>query len=464
MGIWTNIFGNNKVERLKNSITEAVSKSATNKKETGLKDFKDLGYRRINETIENARFAYKFDPTVSSTLDNAIMIANSQFYFEADDPQYAEAAEALKNIAEDRWDLHNIFEETLKKALRDGAAFIQQSLREGEVHINFLAFDGDTFDFKVIRDPSTETIVGYKQKIQVSELDSSWQTKEFDEVEEGDLKVGYYNFLPEEIINPLYKEEDGEGNSAIYSCIDDVDRKFKLKKYMMNAAHKAGKIIAVQLGEQGVDISKVTDETIDNILEWFSESSSKEVISHPVGITPTMLGDSQLVDFIIYFNFLKSEIRDALLTPDSKFDSTGANRATANEQLSGSTGYIVYIESLQNFLVHYFKKLFDAYLTNEGYDDAVGHITLKFPTLRPEDPQIQAAIGQQLAAVNPQVDMDALVETYFPKYAQAVRAKNTNLQNTLTEEEQKQKEKEKLHKEVEDRLIQRGFVGIKVGA
>lgn len=457
MGFWSNILGQGRVERLKNSITEAVSKSATNKKEDGLKDFKDLSYRRINETIENARFAYKFDPTISSTIDNAILIANSEFDFEADDPQFADAAVALKDVADERWDLHNVFEEVLKKAIRDGSVFVQQSLRDGEVHINFLAFDGDTFDFKVIRDPSTEQIVGYKQKVNISQLDSGWETKNFDDVEEGDATIGYFNFAPEEIINPLYKEEDGEGNSAIFSCIDDVDRKFKIKQYMMNAAHKAGKIISLQIGEKDVDISKVTDATIDDVLEWFTEQSGKEVVAHPLGITPTLLGDSQIVDFIIYFNFLKSEIRDALLTPDSKFDSTGANRATANEQLSGATGYIVYIESLQNFLKHYFKQLFNSYLLNEGYEAAIGHVDIKFPSLRPEDPQIQAAIGQQLGAMNPDVDMETLVETYFPKYSKALQKKGVKLENT-------KEDKAKVKNMIEQDLMNRGFVGIKAGA
>ena len=227
--------------------------AASNKKEQDLKDFKDLEYLKINRTIANARFAFDNDATVSSTIMNAILIAKSGMKVVADDPQYNDAAKYIQDKFNQKkedggWDFNNMAEEVLKKSIRDGACFINKWIEGGTYQIRFLAYDGNDNDFKIIRDPETEKVLAYKQKYITSKLPEDWENKNFNQLNELTGAFEYATLKPEEIINPMWNEEDGEGQSAIYPALNDVNDKLYTKKLMRNSNHKSGKIVHIQLG------------------------------------------------------------------------------------------------------------------------------------------------------------------------------------------------------------------------
>ncbi len=423
MGLISRLRG---LTRLQNTTQDAVTEPTGNNSDNDKEDFEDIeGYQRINRNIKNARWAYDNDSTVNSSINNAVITANRGFQIVADSPEYEEAAEHIRIRSKD-WDLRDSIEEAMIKAHVDGTCFIQKRIKDNAIYIHFLAYDGDEYDFRIIRNPDTEEVLGYKQKAPVTRLDGSWKSLEFDDLDlDGEEEEN--NFLPEEIICIQFRETDGQGNSAVYPALDLVDAKRRIEKYMLKAAHKSGSILGLEIGADGYDASELTDDNVTKVVNLFSEHDGKEVVAYNAGIKPARIGSNVLLDYTLYLNYLKGEIRSTLLTPDSKFESSKGSRFTAAEQMSGSTGFVVYIEYLQEFIKNIFEpELFDDELELAGYEDAKGHVHIQFKEIREDEEQSRADIGVKLFGIYPNVDPDVLTRAYFPGYVKVKKEKGLN--------------------------------------
>lgn len=417
MGFWdrlTNIFntqGRGIIEPENKGMTLVGGTITT---ETS-KDFIDSIPFRINRSIKNFRYAYKHDSTVNSTINNLIILSNIKFNVVADNPEYNDAVEHIEKKIEE-WDLSNFIDEFIKRNLIDGCMFINRYIENGSIKLKILANDGERYKWKIIRDPATDEIIGYKQLIIRSKPVKNWKTADFDEIVEEPEEVTI-TFMPEEIIYSTWMEDGGVGTSILYPVLELVEVKANLEHFLLLSAHKAGVLLGVQLGNEDVSAEAVDDVFIKQVMKWFSKSNKKDVVAYPYGLEPQVIGNSTLPDYINYLKYIKSEIRNVLLTPDSKFSSTTTNRSTAKEQLNSDTGYAKVIEYIQEFVCNYInREIIDKELELH-YPDAVGKVKIEYINYSDENIKNLSNIGVKLMNILPNLNSELIIKSYFPDYA-----------------------------------------------
>ena len=173
----------------------------------------------------------------------------------------------------------------------------------------------------------------------------------------------------------------------------------------------------MQLGNKDVSAEAVDDVFIKQVMKWFSKSNKKDVVAYPYGLEPQIIGNSTLPDYINYLKYIKTEIRNVLLTPDSKFSSTTTNRSTAKEQLNSDTGYAKVIEYIQEFVCNYVnKEIIDKELELH-YPDAVGKVKIEYINNSDENTKTLSDIGVKLMNILPNLNSELIIKSYFPDYA-----------------------------------------------
>lgn len=270
-----------------NSSNEAVTdpvKKDTNSKAENLKDRHPA---KIKKTIANCRYAFDNDPTLRGIILNNITTANNKFRIESTDPKAQAHIEA--KIKE--WDLDKIFTNTLLKVMRDGPCFIEKAIKDGSIQVRFLAFDDDKYKFKVIRDPQSDKILGYKQKVRIAKNLDNWQNTKFDNLE-NEKKDKEFNYLPNQIIYPTLLEEGGKAKSLVSVVLDYIDDKWTLEKFMISSAHKAGNLIGITVGNDKVSPEKVKPSFVKKLIRMFRKPVEKDVVTLPYGVSADVMFQS----------------------------------------------------------------------------------------------------------------------------------------------------------------------------
>lgn len=364
--------------------------------DTSGEDLADRHPPRINKTIKNFRYAYENDATVRGILINNATTANNRYYIKCDDPN----AKAWIKQKVKEWKLERVMTQTLIRAQRDGHCFIEKGFFDGSIQIRFLAYDADKYKMKVIRDPLTDHILGYMQHGPASVDPTGWEEKKFDDInDEGDEVDTPYQ--ADQVIFPVLIEEKGRGDSLLSVILDNVDDKKTFERFMRSAAHKAGQLIGVTIGNERISTKDVPKSFVTKLLKVFRSPIEKDVAVVPDGVNLDTIGDSQLPDLPGYIKYHRSEIFLALQSPESLFSTESSNRATAEVQADDSTGYKVFITFLRDFLKNYFEKeLIDHELQLKGFSNSVGKCEIIFDEeekLEPLSPDSKVAeeIGEK---------------------------------------------------------------------
>lgn len=403
-----------------NATTDSskIAKANNKDKKDVSGDLKDRIPFRVNRTIPNFRYAFNYDSTVNATINNLIVVANTNFEIVAESEEFEEDAKHIRQKCIE-WNMPLFIDTFIKRNMVDGSAFINRYVDKGTVKLKYLSNDGVNFKWKVIRDPDTEEILGFKQLVKKSKLPAKWKTAQFDEinVEEEEETI---TFMPEEIIYSTYMEENGQGVSALYSVLDLVDVVGRLQLYMLLAGHKAGAFLGLEIGNENVDSSSIDGSFIDKVMDWFSENNEKDVVAYPHGIKPEVIGTQNLPDYVTYIKFIQSQIRNAILTPDSKFSAISSNRATAVEQLNTDTGYQGFIKYLQEYVMYYVNtEIIDKELALSN-PKSIGKVKLIYKNENLDDANKLAEIGTKLKNLYPDLNSELLLRTYFTKYTDAM--------------------------------------------
>ena len=164
---------------LKNSEVEAITDPSPTQTEG-----EDLATRhppKIRKSIKNYRYAYNNDPTIRGIILNNATTANNKFRIECQDPK----AKAHIEMKVREWDLDGLMTNTLIKVQRDGFCFIEKGIFNNSIKTRFLAYDGEKYKMKVIRNPNTDDIIGYKQNAPKSVDPKGWEKKSYDDLKEG---------------------------------------------------------------------------------------------------------------------------------------------------------------------------------------------------------------------------------------------------------------------------------------
>lgn len=397
--------------------------------------------RRINRTIQNARECLEIDPTTWSSIISMVIVANNNFKITADEDTNPDAVQHIKDKSKSSdWDLDALMTETLIKGMVDSKCFIRtwpNPENTNTLDVDMLAYDDKAYNFLELQDQQTGEIIGYKQKATIYPVPSDWENTEFDKLASRDPEEVEANFTPEQIIHPKFLERDNKADSLVFKVLDYVDIKREIENMIPAAVRRASLTLGVEIGNRDVDLN-VNNETqaqamVDDSADTFKEKEKKDVISHFYGVRPYMIGDGKIPDIIGILGYLKQEIRQALLTPDSRFESESSNRAVAQEQLSGSMGQSTTIEYLRSWLIKYFEDiLFNRELMLK-YPSEVGKVHISFDSLELEDDETQARIASILEASFPslnQAERDLRINTYFEEYAHELK-KNPQIQKEL---------------------------------
>jgi len=401
-----------------------------------LKDLKDQII--VDRTLENSRIALEIDPTTWSSIISQCIITNTGWDImgeddeeDGEDKENKRLREAVKHIKEKcrEWNLGKIMWEMDVKGMVDGTCFIRKTVTPNTIQsVNFLLYDTIDYDFIEITDPTTGELYGYKQKYAKYDVPKNWQSESFDTLANPLKVTEEENFDVDEIIMPKLFETDGEGQSLIYKVLDYVYIKREIERAMPVAARRAAVSLGVEVGNSDIqfnfgadpgDTREVKEQkqatAMASIAESFADKEKKDLIVYPYGVKPDMIGTGKMAEFEEYLNYIKQEIRSALLTPDSRFESSSSNRAVAREQLSGSLGQVTVIEYLREFNKYYLEKdLIDHELRLAGYEDQVGKVFIKYKELELEDELVLAQIAEKLIVMG--ADPEVIIQTYFKRY------------------------------------------------
>ncbi len=382
---------------LENSESEAITDPAPTPTEG--EDLVDRHPGRIKKSIKNCRYAYNTDPTVRGIILNNATTANNQFRIECED------AKARKHIRKKvkEWNLDNLMTQCLLRAQRDGFCFVEKGIFENTIKTRFLAYDGVNYEMKIIRNPQTDEIIGYKQRSPKSKDPTGWEKKEFNEVNE-DNETKTDNYTADKVIYFVLIEESGKGESFIAPILDTVDSKKTLERFMLSAAHKAGNLIGITVGDETTSIKDVPKSFITKLLNVFSRPVEKDVAIVPRGVDVSTIGNSTLPELQIYLKYYRNEIFIALQTPESLFSTESSNRSTAEVQADDDTGYKVFITFLRDALKKYFEQqLIDHELALQKMNSSIGKCYIIFD--KEEEDLTPLKPGDDLPETN-QIDLN----------------------------------------------------------
>lgn len=436
-------------EQILNSIDRGVGAIGISLSSTGegnLKDLTDLA--QVNRTIANARRAFEIDPTVRSSILSNVIIATGDWEIEGDKNASDNAIQHIKRKAKE-WDLNQIVNAQAMKEMIDGKCFIRKKGFSNDItNVDFLAYDENTYNFIELKDGNTGQVIGYKQKAMVYTIPKDWKDQQFDSLValKGEIKEA--NFLPGDIIYPKLFDD---GTSLVYGALDDVYNLKKIKNFGPTIVKRALMTLGVEVGTENAPIKPWDEKDIltyaqkkalintemSKIGEDFSKKEEKDTITHTFGVRPYMVGDGKLVDISPFVTLYKQEIRESILTPDSRFNSATTNKSTTEAQL-GRMGQMTVITYVQDNINQYQSQyLFDDQLTRAAYTDDVGLINIKFTGLEPEDNLTNSQIAQALEQLYPSQDeteKEIRQQTYFPSYYQAKQKHDADMNSTGEEE------------------------------
>lgn len=429
--------------RLQNAMGEALGRvgvttvTLSGGEDNG-KDLTDLYI--VNRTPKNARIAVQIDPTTFACVAALIIVANSNTKVVGDESVPDDVVKYMQDKWEN-WEGNAVVDEMLWKSILDGQCFIQKDQAKDTINsVDFLAYDEEAYDFIKLRDPKTGELLGYKQQAAVINVPENWREEDFNALVSLQPTKEDFNFEPDEVINPVFLENDGEGESLVYKALDYVYLKKSIENKMPSTVKRAGSFLGVQVGNEQVDYGdSATDPRIDptsyqntmkaaikNAADSFGGHEDKDTIAYPYGIAPQMIGNGQLIDIPSYLNYLKGEITTAILTPDSRFSSE-TNRAATEAQL-GENGQDSVMGYLRKFANRYIKRgLFNDELTRSGKSEWINKVYLSFDETNVSTEQTLITIAQAIYQIVPKVPKSILINVYAKRFAAELQKEGINL-------------------------------------
>jgi hypothetical protein len=445
--------------KVKNAIahlgTLAVS-TTKEKTEADLKDLKDLIL--VNKTIENCRIAMQIDPTTFASVVSLIIIASRKPEITADKDVDPKIVDHIKQKWKD-WNGEQILIEMNYKALVDGQSFLLKTFDAEEVkdsstieEVDFLPFDEDSYDFMEVKG-SDGIVLGYMQKAEVVEVPDNWKDMDFDELaKEMKGEEDSIPFEPDEVINPKFLEIDRHAESLVMKILDYVYIKKTIENELPSAVKRASTTLGIEVGNQfkqweyGSQADSpairlaLQQQMMNSTAQNFSNRESKDAIAYPYGVKPEPIGSPQIAPFENILGYIKQEIRQALFTPDSRFESATGSRFTAGEQLSGSMGQVTVVEFILWFDKRYVEQhLFDHELKLQKKDKAVGKIHLTFPELDATSEEILSRVASAVETITKgKVPRSIMVSAFFKRLEAELKKQGINIDDYFKEEEEEE--------------------------
>ena len=376
MSLWDRIRGKN---------VEVVNAEPNRIHVVGLDDIKteihdnrsqnwvDFAPPKIKPTIKNRRKASMF-PSVYGILNNLVMKTISSYVIDGENQKAVDHIVEVAKI----WNLRNLMYECLWKCIVDGEVFYEKGVRNGNIQLRLLAFDGEKALIKKIYDKDGVTVMGYKQLVVRKSALKKWKGINFWETYQNS-EVVTNDFDADQISNPMLIEVDGVGQSLVKNVIDIAYYLESLASQMPMIVFKSANLMVATLGNEERGEYNLDDETRDYVADQVSNYHNKGVVTLPYGISLDSVGNPTLPKVENYIKSLKAMLYEGLITPESLYSSESSNRSTAQVQLTDpSTGHILFIEFCQEFIKEWVETtLIDPQLKKHGYKEGDAYITFQ---------------------------------------------------------------------------------------
>ncbi len=378
-----------------------------NKNVDDLKDLVDLSI--FKPTIANCRRAMAIDPTLSSSVLSTLVLANGGYRVVYEKGVNEDAVESVENKLKEI-KIEDLTNGMNYRNLVDGKSFIRETWEGPNLtNCDFMAYDENTYNFVSVHDGSGE-LLGYKQKGMVYNVPKDWKNASFDDVANPDGEEKEFNFEPWEIIHPKLFPD---GQSLVMKAIDDVGNLKETKNKLPQAFEMALLTLGIKVGTSEnpfrpfneSDAPEIQQAKVSSALEIFAEGFSnretKDTIAHTHESEPYLIGESRMFDPTPLINIFKQEIREAILTADSRFNSATTNKSTAQMQM-GNTGegsVVNFVQSRAGFYVDNY--IIDRHLIASNYNESVGKIHINYNEVDVENNKTKAEIAQILENTYP---------------------------------------------------------------
>jgi hypothetical protein len=424
----------NVLPRAKDTVTNAIDRGVgfigvsltDTKDQSQLKSLNDL--QIVDPTIAECRRAMVIDPTVSSSVLSTVMFANGNYKIVGDKGHDPEALDYIEKKMKE-WNIRSVSNNMSIKALVDGRSFIRKAIVGPEItRMDFLTYDEKAYNFIAVTDQKTGELLGYKQKGMVYDIPSNWKAASFDEVADPSGEEEEFNFEPWEVVSPKLFADN---TSLVMKALDDVYCLKLIKNSGPKIIKRAFQSVGVEVGTEAnpympfeksdnpqVKQAKV-DRGLEKIADDFSKKETKDTIVHTYGSKPYMIGSGRTIDVTPFTNFYKQEIREALLTPDSRFSSATGGRFTAAVQSGnmGSKAVVKYVQDHNQWYIDNF--MIDHQLSMANYEDSISLIHIQYEEIEPEDDKTLAEIGKIMEDIYPSMSEDNTLmrmQAFYPKY------------------------------------------------
>lgn len=382
---------------------------------------------RFQPTIANCRRAMVIDPTLSSSVLSTLVLANGGYSVVYEKGVDEDAVQSVENKLKEI-KIEEITNGMNYRNLVDGQSFIRETWEGPNLTTcDFMAYDESSYNFISVHGPNGE-LLGYKQKGMVYKIPKNWKNASFDDVANPDGEEKEFNFEPWEIIHPKLFPD---GQSLVMKAIDDVGNLKETKNKLPDAFEMALLTLGVRVGtEQNPfrpfnesDAPEIRQAKMNNALDVFADAFSKretkDTIAHTHESEPYLIGESRMFDPTPLINIFKQEIREAILTADSRFNSATTNKSTAQMQM-GNTGegsVVNFVQSRAGFYVDNY--IIDRHLIASNYDENVGKIHIVYKDVDVDNSKTQAEIAQILENTYPSINEEEInirKQVYFEDF------------------------------------------------
>lgn len=305
-------------------------------------------------------------PLVSGILHDFVMKSISGYEIVGDDQS---AVDYIKEH-EERWDIKSLLFEVSMNNFITGVDFYEKVIRDNELTLRQLAFDGENYRIKELYDETGTEIIGYQQWVKYNQqTNRGWNLRHFFTPNFSE-EYKTVNFQPEQITVPCFFRDQGKPKSIVRSVLDHVYMIELLNQMLPQIVYKQTNTMLVTIGNKDTRNMNLSDDDVLKILENLTNYHMNGAVGVPFGVSAELIGETVLPKVQEYINVLEKQVYVGLVTPEAVFSSSSSNRSTAVVQLdSDKSGRVLMQEFLQNKLNRWIKhEVFNTQLELGGFN------------------------------------------------------------------------------------------------
>lgn len=303
-------------------------------------------------SIPNLRRCAEKSTFVNGIIEDLIIKSTSGWVITGDNE---EAVKLIQDM-DKKWNLNQMFHDTVYNCVVDGITFYDKVVTNNELTFRELAFDGENYRMKELYDDTGREILGYKQIVKINQrTNRGWLSRLFRDLTEEKEEMEF-NFPIDKIFAPCLFRRKGKPHSLVKNVLDPAYMVQLLNEMMVQVVYKQANTMYIQVGTKDARNVNLTDDDKLLLAKIASDYHKHGVMLLPFGIEAGMVGETVLPKIQEYIANLEHQIFIGLWTPEAVYSSSSSNRSTAVVQLdSDKSGRVLIQEYIQEYLAREFQ-------------------------------------------------------------------------------------------------------------